>query len=70
MRVDTAWKAKNWRDASERLESMLGGRWNDQQPLDAQERQDVLKAAIGYALANDQLALDRLRTKFGPKMLD
>jgi tetratricopeptide (TPR) repeat protein len=68
LKADIAWRAKNWRGAGERLETMLGGRWNDPLQLDGQERQDVLRAAISYALANDQLSLDRLRTKFGPKM--
>ena len=70
LRADVLWKAKRWREAGERLEAMLGSRWQDQTPLDDQERQDVLRVAIGYALANDQLSLDRLRTKFGPKMGD
>jgi len=68
LKADIAWKAKSWRDAGERLETMLAGRWNDTLPLDAQDRQDVLRTAIAYALANDQLALDRLRTKFSAKM--
>ncbi len=70
LRADVLWKAKRWREAGERLEAMLGSRWQDQTPLDDQERQDVLRVAIGYSLANDQLSLDRLRTKFGPKMAD
>jgi tetratricopeptide (TPR) repeat protein len=68
LKADIAWKAKNWRDAGELIETMLAGRWNDALPLDAQDRQDVLRSAIAYALANDQLSLDRLATKFGPKM--
>ena len=70
LRADVLWKAKRWREAGERLEAMLGTRWQDQTPLDDQERQDVLRVAIGYSLANDQLSLDRLRTKYGPKMAD
>jgi len=70
LRADVLWKAKRWREASERLEGMLATRWQDATPLDDQERQDVLRVAIGYALANDQLSLDRLRTKFGAKMSD
>ena len=70
LKADIAWKGKSWRDAGERLETMLAGRWNDKQPLDPQERQDLLRAAIGYALANDQLSLDRLRSKFSKKMAD
>ncbi|WP_165498350.1 hypothetical protein [Siculibacillus lacustris] len=70
LKADVLWKAKRWREAGERLEAMLGGRWSDTTALDDQERQDVLRTAIGYALANDQLALDRLRGKYGTKMAD
>jgi hypothetical protein len=70
LKADILWKAKRWREAGERLEAMLGARWSDPAPLDDQERQDVLRVAIGYALANDQLQLDRLRAKFWPKMAD
>ncbi len=68
LKADIAWKAKDWRNAGERLETMLAGRWNDPLGLDDQERQDVLRSGIAYALANDQLALDRLRSKFSKKM--
>ncbi len=68
LKADVLWKAKRWREAGERLEAMLGARWQDGTPLDDQERQDVLRVAIGYALANDQLSLDRLRGKYGAKM--
>lgn len=68
LRADTLWKAKRWRDAGERLESMLAGRWNEAAPLDDQERSDVIRAAVAYALANDQLALDRFRSKFAKSM--
>ena len=70
LKADILWKGKRWREAGERLEAMLGGRWSDQTPLDDQDRQDVLRTAIAYALANDQLQLDRLRGKYGPKMAD
>lgn len=70
LRADVLWKAKRWRESGERLEAMLGTRWQDATPLDDQERQDVLRVAIGYALANDQLSLDRLRQKYGAKMAD
>jgi tetratricopeptide (TPR) repeat protein len=68
LRADVLWKAKRWREAGERLEVLLGNRWQDAVPLDDQERQDVLRVAIAFALANDQLSLDRLRGKFRTKM--
>jgi tetratricopeptide (TPR) repeat protein len=70
LKADILWRAKRWHEAGDRLETMLAGRWSDGTPLDLQERQDVLRAGVAFALANDQLALDRLRTKFGPKMKD
>jgi hypothetical protein len=48
---------------------MLGGRWRESEPLSESDRFDVLRAAIGYSLANDQFALDRLRKKYYPKLL-
>ncbi len=70
LRADTFWAAQSWREAAEQLEAMVGSRWADKIPLDDRERSDILRAAIGYALANDQFSLDRLRTKFAAKMAD
>lgn len=68
LRADILWKGKRWREAGERLEAMLGGRWSEGPPLDDQERHDVLKAAVAYALANEPAAIGRLRSKFSAKM--
>lgn len=70
LRADTFWAAGRWRDAGEQLEEMSGGRWGDNVPLSERERSDVLRAAVAYSLAEDQFSLDRLRTKFAPKMAD
>ncbi len=70
LRSNTYWQAERWREAGEGLEAMLGMRWADKMELDKQERIDVLRAAISYSLAEEELALERLRTKFGPKMSD
>ncbi|MCW1843985.1 hypothetical protein [Prosthecomicrobium hirschii] len=70
LRADIMWRAKRWHEAGERLETMLGGRWNEPTPLDDQERQDVIRAAVAYALASDDLALGRLRSKFADRMKD
>ncbi|MBO6755855.1 MAG: hypothetical protein JJ902_05980 [Roseibium sp.] len=68
LRADTFWAAQSWRDAGEQLEAMHGSRWSDNIPLDALERRDILRAGIAYSLAEDQLSLDRLQTKYMPKM--
>lgn len=68
LRADIQWAARRWQPAGEGLELVLGDRWKDDKPLDALARQDVLRAAIAYALSGDVLGLDRLRQKFAPKM--
>lgn len=70
LRADTFWAAESWRDAGEQLEAMHGSRWSDNIPLDDLERRDILRAAIAYSLAGDQLSLERLQTKYMTKMAD
>ena len=70
LRGDIMWSARRWRDAAEALEKLYGERWREFTPLTETERPDILRAAIGFALADDQLGLDRLREKYGPKMAE
>jgi tetratricopeptide (TPR) repeat protein len=70
LRADTFWAAQSWREAGEQLEAMHGSRWSDNIPLDALERRDILRTGIAYSLAGDQLSLNRLQTKYMPKMAD
>jgi len=70
LRADILWTARRWRDAAEQIEKTHGERWARFAPLTAAERADVLRAAVGYALAEDALGLDRLRTKYAPKMAE
>jgi tetratricopeptide (TPR) repeat protein len=67
-RGDTYWAAKRWRQAGEAVETMLGERWKEDEPLDEIERNDVLRAGLAYALAGEALSLTRLKEKFGKKM--
>jgi len=68
LRADIYWESGNWAVAAQMAEQLLGDRWNDAVPLDADERQNLMRAAIAYSLADDEASLDRLRTRFGPKM--
>jgi hypothetical protein len=68
--ADIQWQGRRWRAAGEVYERILGDRWKDRTPLDARERADVIRAAIGYSLADETLALDRLRSKFAAAMSD
>ncbi len=47
---------------------MYGDRYKDFAPLSDVERQDILRAEIGYALAEDKLGLGRFRDKYAAKM--
>jgi tetratricopeptide (TPR) repeat protein len=70
LRSDIQWSARHWRQAAEQIELLYGDRWRDWRPLDNIERTDLLRAALGYSLANDKLGLDRFTSKFAAKMSD
>jgi tetratricopeptide (TPR) repeat protein len=70
LRADILWTGRRWRDAGEAHERLVGLRWQGPEALDDRERLDVLRAAIAYSLAEEALALDRLRTRLAPKMAD
>ncbi len=53
LRADILWAAKRWRQSAEQIELLYGDRWRQFSPLSAGERVDVLRAAIGYALADE-----------------
>jgi hypothetical protein len=68
LRADIYWDSGNWAIAGQKSEELLGTRYSDPAPLNAGDRNDVMRAAVAYSLANDQPSLDRLRTNFAPKM--
>jgi hypothetical protein len=68
LRADILWAARRHGEAAEQLEMLLGERWKDFAPLSDVERADVLRAAIGYALAGDNIGIGRLREKYESKM--
>jgi len=43
-------------------------RWRDFKPLNPLEKGDVIRAVVGYALAEDAIGLARLREKYAPLM--
>ena len=68
LRSDIYWAARQWREASEQIELYYGDRWRDFKPLNSAERSDVIRAVVGYALADDAIGLARFREKFAPLM--
>jgi tetratricopeptide (TPR) repeat protein len=70
LRADIQWAAKHWALAAEQIELLYGERWRQFEPLEDKERLDILRAAVGYALGDDVLGLNRFREKFAAKMGD
>jgi hypothetical protein len=70
LRADILWSGRRWREAGEAHERLVGTRWQAQAPLSDADRTDVLRAAIAFSLADEALALDRIRAKFSAKMAD
>jgi tetratricopeptide (TPR) repeat protein len=70
LRADILWSARRWRDAAEAIELYHGDRWKDFAPLNDAERADILRASIGYALAEESIGLDRLRERYAAKMAE
>jgi tetratricopeptide (TPR) repeat protein len=68
LRSDIDWAARRWREASEQIELYYGDRWRDFKPLNPVEKGDVVRAVVGYALAEDAIGLARFREKYAPLM--
>jgi hypothetical protein len=68
LRSDIYWASRQWREASEQIELYYADRWRDFKPLNAVEKGDVIRAVVGYALAEDQIGLARFREKYAPLM--
>ena len=52
----------------EQIELYYADRWRDFKPLSAVEKSDVIRAVVGYALAEDVIGLARFREKYLPLM--
>ena len=67
LRIDALWKARRYGQASELIEALYT-RDVDTGTLSPMGRSNVIKAAVGYVLANDQIGLSRLRSRFSAVM--
>ncbi|MFN3351156.1 tetratricopeptide repeat protein [Pseudorhodoplanes sp.] len=70
LRADILWNARRFGQSAEQIERLHGERWRSFEPLSDAERADILRAAIGYALAEDQIGLGRLRERYEAKMVE
>jgi tetratricopeptide (TPR) repeat protein len=68
LRSDIYWASRQWRQSSEQIELYYADRWRDFKPLNPVEKGDVIRAVVGYALAEDAIGLARFREKYAPLM--
>ena len=70
LRSDIYWASRQWQKAAEHVELLHGDRWKSFEPLTDAERADMLRAGVGYSLAEDKIGIGRLRDKYAAKMAD
>jgi tetratricopeptide (TPR) repeat protein len=68
LRSDIYWASRQWREASEQIELYYADRWRDFKPLNQVEKSDIIRAVVGYALAEDAIGLARFQEKYAPLM--
>ncbi|QCI62991.1 tetratricopeptide repeat protein [Phreatobacter stygius] len=68
LRADILWSAQRYRESAEQSEKWVSARRTGGAALNDDERRHLLRAAIGYALSDETLGLDRLRGRWRPLM--
>lgn len=68
LRSDIYWASRQWRESAEQIELYYGDRWKDFKPVNSAEKSDIIRAVVGYALAEDTIGLARFREKYAPLM--
>ncbi|MBV1933534.1 MAG: hypothetical protein KUG59_02510 [Parvibaculaceae bacterium] len=68
LRADVLWSSQQWEKSGVQVENMLGRIWASDEPLMETDRSLVMRAAIAFSLADNPVALERLRKKYGEKM--
>jgi hypothetical protein len=68
LRSDIYWASRQWRESAEQIELYYGDRWRDFKPLNSAEKSDIIRAVVGYALAEDSIGMARFREKYAPLM--
>ncbi|HEY0052568.1 MAG TPA: tetratricopeptide repeat protein, partial [Caulobacteraceae bacterium] len=66
VRGEIAWKQQRWADAAALYERRLGDRWkNAVDPLSVEDESRLVRAGVGYSLAQDAGGLGRLSQRYG-----
>ncbi len=65
LRAEAAWGAHDWPRAGGIFEGALADRWKAQtKPLSPDEEAELIRAGVAYSLANDDVSLLRLRSRY------
>lgn len=65
VRAEVFWKQQQWAQAAAAYERRLGERWREAGRLTAEEETRLIRAGVGYSLAEDDAALARLSQRWG-----
>ncbi len=68
LKAEIAWKGEDWANAGKYYEAAAGESFRAPGPLSRQDETHVLRAALAYAMADDEARLRQLDDKFGAKM--
>lgn len=68
IKSEAYWRGSYWQKAGEEFETMVLNKWQGNKPLLDNERHILLRSAIAYKMANDNLSLGRLRKQYMGKM--
>ena len=66
VKAEVFWKQEKWAAAAALYEARLGERYRDPAALSADEEARVIRAGVGYSLAQDAAALGRLSRNYRP----
>ena len=64
VRADILWKQQKWGEAAPIYEARLGDRYKTATPLTPAEESWLIRAGVGYSLAGDRAALQRLNGRY------
>ena len=70
LRADIYWDGQRWPDAAAKAEALLGAKYAGEGALTDVHRMSLMRACVAYSLAGDAASLERLRTRYSPKMMN
>ncbi len=68
LRADIYWDSEEWEKAAQKLQELVGRAWEGRGDLNPAQRRQIMRAAVAYALADDQTSLQALRATYADQM--